>query len=552
MADFEKVWSVKIEADAAIKDLEKLQKTSVAIQRSLKKTRRDGSRALDDVGKSAQRNSKKLKNLKKDILGVRTSFKFAGAAAIAFSVNAIKSNVKLNESMANVQTLLSGGTEQTLKLKESIQNLARETGKPTEDLAEGLYEVVSALGESSDNMDQLRVATQAAIAGRSSTIEAVKMLSAVTKGYGDTSSEAQRRVSDLAFQTVKLGQTTFPELAASMGKVVPLAAAMNTTQEELFGTMATLTGVTGDTAEVSTQLASVYAAFMKPTEKLNKIAKQYGFESGTAMLKTKGLAESIRILSKETKGNETELAKLLKRKEALVAVLALAGGQAETYEDKLAKMKDTTGATAGAFKAQTEGINAQGQAWKKATQDIAVFSQQLGDSLAPALTTVTGLLNDALSAIKLIGATKKLEEEEKLSGASLDARGVARTGTFEQKAAMLGKMTAERRRIEQDIKSGGNVGMMESLAFMFGAAEAPMKKRERLLAETRKAEALLRTSMTANDVKAKSGVGTTNNVKQDINIKVNGSRNPIATANEIKRQLAAETKRATRSVGGGE
>ena len=38
-------------------------------------------------------------------------------------------------------------------------------------------------------------------------------------GYGDTSAAAVAKASDLALLTVRLGQTTFPELAASIGRV---------------------------------------------------------------------------------------------------------------------------------------------------------------------------------------------------------------------------------------------------------------------------------------------------------------------------------------------
>lgn len=99
-----------------------------------------------------------------------------------------------------------------------------------------------------------------ATAGLAQTTEAINLTSAVTKGYGDATAEVVQHASDLASTTVRLGQTTFPELAASIGSVVPLAAALNVTQEELFGTMATFTGVTGNAAEVSTQLTSVLTA----------------------------------------------------------------------------------------------------------------------------------------------------------------------------------------------------------------------------------------------------------------------------------------------------
>lgn len=549
MADFEKVWSVKIEAREAIKNLEGLQRTSAKVEQNLKRINKGAARnAMNNLAKDTKRATNNVADLKKKLLGVRTSFKVAGAAAVGMSVAAIRSNIKLNESMANVQTLLSGGTEQTIRLKQEIQALAMETGKPTADLADGLYEVVSALGESSDNMEQLGVATRAAIAGKSSTIGAVKLLAAVTKGYGDTSSEAQKKTSDLAFTTVKLGQTTFPELAASMGRVVPLAAAMNTTQEELFGTMATLTGVTGDTAEVSTQLASVYSAFMKPTAQLTTIAKKYGFESAQAMIKAQGLAGSIKILSKETDGNEGKLAKLLRRKEALVAVLALAGGQADVYEDKLAKMKDTAGATDEAFGAQTKGINAQGQAWKKATQQVSVFSQQLGDTLAPALTGVLDTLTPMLSALQGIDQIKRSQASEEAYGAEQTAR----TGTTKQKADTLKNLV--KRRAEIVNQDGGTIESIQTIMSNITGTETPREQRQRAIADLDKA---IKANMAAtrNDIYTNTitgmGQGQQQTNNNNITINVKGSKSDENTAAAISRALSKDLRKADKSIGSG-
>jgi hypothetical protein len=236
----------------------------------------------------------------------------------AGSAAAIKFTVDFNKGMANVASLIPGNTERVMELREELLDLSVQSGKSLEDLTGGLYETISAFGDAEDTMDKLTIASQASVAGLSSTKEALSLLSAVTKGYGDTSAEALQNASDLAFMTVKLGQTTFPELAASMGRVIPLAAQMNTKQSELFATMATLTGVTGNAAEVSTQLASIYSAFLKPTEKLTAASRKLGFETASAMLRELGLRDSLIALQKETKGSESELAKMLKRKEALV------------------------------------------------------------------------------------------------------------------------------------------------------------------------------------------------------------------------------------------
>ncbi|MFA5658497.1 MAG: hypothetical protein WC900_04370 [Oscillospiraceae bacterium] len=53
-----------------------------------------------------------------------------------------------------------------------------------------------------------------------------------------------------------------------MGKVIPLANALNISQEELWGTMATFTGVIGNTAEDLTQFRGVLAGLAAPTESM--------------------------------------------------------------------------------------------------------------------------------------------------------------------------------------------------------------------------------------------------------------------------------------------
>lgn len=186
---------------------------------------------------------------------------------IGVGVAAVNASTELNGMMGNVQSL-GIGTERVIDLKSSVQDLAVEMGKGTDDMADGLYQVISAFGDTSSTVDILENAARTGAAGLATTTDALNLLATVTKGYGDESLEAQKKVSDLAFQTVNLGQTTFPELASSMGKVVPLAAALGVSQEELFAQMATLTGVTGTAAEVTTQLRATYQGILSPTKEM--------------------------------------------------------------------------------------------------------------------------------------------------------------------------------------------------------------------------------------------------------------------------------------------
>ena len=252
----------------------------------------------------------------------------------------------------------------------------------------GLYQVISATGLTDDTLANLETNARAAAAGLATTEEAIALTSAVTKGYGDTSAAATQKAADLALKTVQMGQTTFPELAASIGRVVPLAASLGVSQEELFASMSTAVGVTGNAAEVSTQLRGVLQSLMAPTTDMAALMKKLGYESGAAMIDSLGLEGTIKKITEEADATGTPLAKYIGSIEGQTVAMALAGSQASTYDQKLRAMQGAAGATDAAFKAQTEGLNASGFATQQMGTQVQVLMEKLGNALAPALLQV--------------------------------------------------------------------------------------------------------------------------------------------------------------------
>ena len=179
-------------------------------------------------------------------------------------------------------------------------------------------------------------------------------------------------------------QTTFPELASSMGKVIPLAGAMKVSQEELFGAMATLTGVTGGTAEVTTQLRGAIQGFMKPTAEMSAGLEKMGFKTGAAALESLGLDGALQGLKKSVNGNDTALAGMFGSVEAGTAVLALTGTQADNFTEKTKAMAEATGATEAAFKTQQATVSAM---MEKMTESFNVVMITLGEKLLPMFNT---------------------------------------------------------------------------------------------------------------------------------------------------------------------
>ena len=341
------------------------------------------------VAKSVAEANKKFSGIKAGVAVAGAAIAGATTAAVAFGKTSLDAAAKFETGMSNVATLLDGDTatvnKRIAEMGDGIMDIAKKTGLATDDLSNGMYQIVSALGDSKDATSQLEVAAKAAKAGGATTVDAINLLSAVTKGYGDTSGEAWSNAADLAFQTVKLGQTSFPELAANMGKVVPIASALGITQKELFGSFATLTGVTGSTAEVATQMKSVFSGLMTPSTALSEKIGELGYESANAMLDQLGLIGTLDKLSAACGDDKQAVAKLFSSVEAQTAVLALAGSQTKNWVQKTEAMAGAADATSNAFDKSTD--NLQGKL-DKMKQVFETFKIRVGNILIPIVTNI--------------------------------------------------------------------------------------------------------------------------------------------------------------------
>lgn len=341
--------------------------------------------SLKNACMTADKNLAALGNTAKSAGKVVAGAAVAAATAVGtLGVAAVKAAAEYETQLANVSTLLTGTEAEiaarTAEIGNEILDVSNRTGVATENLTDGMYQVISAFGDSADAAKILETAAKSAAAGNATTTDSVNLLSAVTKGYGDISAEAVQKAADLSFATVRLGQTSFPELAASMGKVIPLASTLGVEQEQLFGAMATLTGVTGSTAEVVTQLKATMQGFLSPSKNMTAALESLGYESGQALLESEGLQGALEALKGAVNNDELAFAGLFSSVEAQTAVLAMAGNQSENLASKTAEMYEAVGAANAAFEKQTDTLAYDIQMIKNLG---ANFLTQLGTNILP-------------------------------------------------------------------------------------------------------------------------------------------------------------------------
>lgn len=305
------------------------------------------------------------------------------------------------KDMGQVNTLLDN-KEHLQKYKDTAIQVSNDTGIALGTVSKGVYQTISSIGDlGKKTQDIFSISARAAKGGGASVAESVALISSGMKGYDSVNVKTAQSISDMAFMTQKLGVTTYKELASSMQPLFPLGKSLNVSYQELFGSMATLTGVTGNTAEVTTQMKGLFTGLLKPTDSMSKLMQKYGYQNGQAMIKSEGMSGVLKILQKETGGQSDKMAKLFSNSRALTAAIALTGSQYDTFREKTKKMNQASGATEKALKDMKTSTSDIRKAINSAKNSLTVFGSSV-------LKVVTPVVIDG--ATKLADFAKKFSK----------------------------------------------------------------------------------------------------------------------------------------------
>lgn len=260
-------------------------------------------------------------------------------------------------AMAAANTMAGKSGEDFVKLKDQVAELSHEVPVARDKLANGLYQVISNGVPENNWITFLNKSARASVAGIADLEETVKVTSTIIKNYG-LDWEAAGSIQDKIQLTAKNGVTSFEQLAQALPRVTSQAATLGVSVDELMATFSTLTGVSGDTAEVSTQLAAIFTALIKPSSEAAEMAQQMGIQFDAAAIKAAGgmeqflqqLGKSVQEYSKSSGVLEQEVyGKLFGSAESLRALTPLMGNLSDKFSENVSSMKDSAGTIDNAF-----------------------------------------------------------------------------------------------------------------------------------------------------------------------------------------------------------
>lgn len=260
-------------------------------------------------------------------------------------------------AMAAANTMAGKSGEEFAKLKDQVAELSHEVPVARDKLANGLYQVISNGVPENNWITFLNKSARASVAGIADLEETVKVTSTIIKNYG-LDWEAAGSIQDKIQLTAKNGVTSFEQLAQALPRVTSQAATLGVSVDELMATFSTLTGVSGNTAEVSTQLAAIFTALIKPSSEAAEMAQQMGIQFDAAAIKAAGgmeqflqqLGKSVQEYSKSSGVLEQEVyGKLFGSAESLRALTPLMGNLSDKFSENVSDMKNSAGTIDNAF-----------------------------------------------------------------------------------------------------------------------------------------------------------------------------------------------------------
>ena len=279
------------------------------------------------------------------------------------------------------------------ELKEQITDLSGTMGIAAGDLAEATYQAISAGQDTGDAVAFAGQAAKLAAAGFTSSSSAVDILTTALNAYGMGADKATH-VSDVLLTTQNLGKTSVDELSASMGRVIPLAAAYKVNVENLSSGLAIMTANGIATAEATTYTKSMLNELGDTGSTVGKILqKETGQGFAELMDSGQSLGDVLQVLYDSVGGDATKFAALWSSVEAGTGALSLANSGADKFNDVLAQMENSSGATETAYTTMTDTMAHRMESLKTnaANLGIALFDSVSG-KLGAAVSLASGYL----------------------------------------------------------------------------------------------------------------------------------------------------------------
>lgn len=409
-------------------------------------------RVLDSAKTSSQKLNAALVNFNQAVMAANNVTN--AISQISGALNGVTEESRSFSAAMNAANTMAGKSgEDFAKLKGQVAELSKSIPVVRDELANGLYQVISN-GVPEDNwIAFLQKSAKASVGGIADLGETVKVTSTIIKNYG-LSWDKAGDVQDKIQLTAKNGVTSFEQLAQALPRITGNAATLGVSIDELMATFATLTGVSGNTNEVATQMAAIFTALVKPSSEASKMAQQMGIEFDAAAIKAAGgmrnfltdLDKNVKAYASKSGMLEQEIyGKLFGSAESLRALGPLTGQLADKFNENVEAMKGSAGTIDDAFSIMSSSGAASLQILKNKFAEVGDAIASTMGGIMPVLSITAQIGNTVIAVSAMVSGLKNLAKIQaivKVRTMAMNAASLVWNATSVRMNALVQVMTA--------------------------------------------------------------------------------------------------------------
>jgi TP901 family phage tail tape measure protein len=368
-------------------------------------------------------------------LGVAAGVAAATREAIRFGTESFAAFAQFDLALRQAQALL-GQTGQTAnvtfrQMNQDVLSLSSAMGVSAVGSARAMYQVLSSgVQPGIQAMTVLREATKASIGNFVDQATATRALTAVMNAY-HASAQDVPRINDEITRAVQLGQFSWAEYSAGVGRVIALNQALGLSHAELAGFVANAAKNGVQAAEAFTDYGAILQAVSRPSEEARRMAQALRLEFTSQELAAKGLAGFLQEVSVATDGNVDMMARLFGSMEAARGAMVSTGANAAGLAIAINSVKDSAGTADAAMntvnQSATRNLNELTSRWEAFRIQSVQAAQGHTEGVAAAMNAAADQMDIEGAAIqRLLG---RWREYAAARNASQEQRQVE-AGTF--------------------------------------------------------------------------------------------------------------------------
>ena len=369
----------------------------------------------------------------------------AAAALTAVGVASVREAAQFETTFAKIQGLVGLTTDEIDELQKAARDLGPQFGRSATEAGQALFFITSSGLRGADAIDVLEASLKGAAIGLGDMSSIANAATAAMNTYGPSVISGTEAVDALA-EAVRLGQFAPEELAASLGRVIPISAELGISLQETLGVIAGLTRGGLNASEAVTGVRGAFQAFLKPSGEANDMLAKFGMsaESVRQSIREKGFLATVVEMREAFGDNEDAITKVFGSIEGLNAVLALTGPNLATNTDIIGQMTDGVGILDDAMAIVADTAQQKFDVAMATAKDSLIdIGGAILDDLLPHLASFQGWVDEngetiETAFINIFGAITDFAESEAM--ASIAAKFAEIWPDIQETVTQLGEM----------------------------------------------------------------------------------------------------------------